>query len=79
MNMHSWCHLHFQDHTHEGMPLQKAWIQPLVNTNTHLFLLYLLLVLGTGGVLCYILRELRRMKDMLSCPSCVPPGGGHAA
>lgn len=18
------------------------------------------------------------MKDMLSCPSCVPPGGGHA-
>lgn len=44
----------------------------------YLFRLYLLLVLGTGRVLWYILWELHLMKDMLSYPLYVPPCGGHA-
>lgn len=65
-------------HLREFLSKVKTWIQLLINRNTCTFFLYLMLVLGTGGALWYIRQGLPCMKDMLSCPSCVPPTGGHA-
>jgi len=72
------------NHTRMREFLSEVGTCIITHTHTHTHtpffsLLYLLLALVSGGEVWCILGGLRRLKGMLSCPSCAPPGGGASS